>query len=66
MDLRYYQWHMLAGKEGYCHETGSKINIGDEIIFIPAAKKLAKARSFCAASKYFKNEINDIRTGHKI
>jgi hypothetical protein len=57
---------MIAGKESYCDETGKKINIGEEIIFIPASKKLAKARSFCSTSKYYKAEINDIRTGHKV
>ena len=55
MDLRPDYFLMKAKIQSYCDETGNKINVGDEIIYIPHVPKLAKARVFCKDSKMYKD-----------
>ena len=67
MDLRNFQWIIIAQRDGICKETGRLIKAGEQILYIPAFKKgNIPARIFCQESKTYKESLDDIRTGWKI
>ncbi len=53
MNKMIYQWIIIAKNEGICDSTGNKINIGDEILYIPKSN-IYKAQVYCKDSNNYK------------
>ena len=66
MDLKYHQYIIKANRESFCDETGNKINVGDQIMYLKGVRGLSKATVYCMESKFYKENENSIRTGWKV
>ena len=64
MDLKYYQYIIIAKRDGMCEETGKPIHEGDKIMYVPGTRGLHTAYVYSKDSKFYKKWENDFRTSN--